>query len=300
MMETRKKFYMFSEFNFREIEQELNQMEHEGWHLKSQGEFFWTFEKGEPDMYQYSTSYLPDSSEYSPEEDERREQLNGYCESAGWEKIAAVGKCNIYRNSELSAVPIETDEAERLNVINRLMEKGSLLWKKIFVVIEIVCIPILIAAAAVGGELLDAVFIRLVFYLLTFTSVNVAIIINYRSWYRASVKAVEAGLLSVDASAAGKRHMLFDYLECIPVIVFMVGEFMVPDPEKKMAIALYFLIVIMTGLHALWIRKALRYAKFSIAWNVIVTSVLSIALGIWCAVVLTGILMSRGILHAPW
>ena len=110
-------------YDYAYVEEKLTRMAAEGWHLETVGNMLWKFRRGEPKAVRYAVTFAPSASVYNSRPTEEEEDLADLCAQAGWVRVAAQAQRHIYRNSDPSATPLETDEAERLKNIRRTMKK---------------------------------------------------------------------------------------------------------------------------------------------------------------------------------
>ena len=110
-------------YDYSLIEEKLTQLSAEGWHLEKLGTLGWKFRRGEPKQVRYAVTYAPSASAFNSRPTEAEEDLADLCAQAGWVRIANQAQLHVYRNDDPNAVPLETDEGERLKTIRRSMKK---------------------------------------------------------------------------------------------------------------------------------------------------------------------------------
>ena len=110
-------------YDYALIEEKLTKLSAEGWHLEKLGTLAWKFRRGEPKQVRYAVTYAPSASAFNSRPTEAEEDLADLCAQAGWVRIANQAQLHIYRNDDPNAVPLETDEGERLKTIRRSMKK---------------------------------------------------------------------------------------------------------------------------------------------------------------------------------
>ena len=110
-------------YDYAYVEERLARLAAEGWHLETAGNMLWKFRRGEPKAVRYAVTFAPSASAYNSRPTEEEEALADLCAQAGWVRVATQAQRHIYRNSDPSATPLETDEAERLKNIRRTMKK---------------------------------------------------------------------------------------------------------------------------------------------------------------------------------
>ncbi|MBR6643511.1 MAG: DUF2812 domain-containing protein [Lachnospiraceae bacterium] len=116
----------FNLFDYAGVERHLEKMAAKGWQFDSIGSFFWKYKKAEPAQLKYSVTYIPEASDFDPEPLEKQKEIEAYCEEAGWQKVGNWLQMQIFCSENPEAVPIETDEELRLEVIGKSMKKNLL------------------------------------------------------------------------------------------------------------------------------------------------------------------------------
>lgn len=117
----------FNLFDYAGVERHLEKMAAKGWQFDSVGTYFWKYKKAEPAKLKYAVTYIPEASDFDPEPLEKQKDIEAYCEEAGWKKIGNWLQMQIFCSENPDAVPIETDEELRLEVISKSMNKNLLL-----------------------------------------------------------------------------------------------------------------------------------------------------------------------------
>ena len=110
-------------YDYSLIEEKLTKLSAEGWHLERIGTLGWKFRRGEPKQVRYAVTYAPSASAFNSRPTEAEEDLTDLCAQAGWVRVANQAQLHVYRNEDPGAVPLETDEAERLKNIRKSMKK---------------------------------------------------------------------------------------------------------------------------------------------------------------------------------
>ena len=110
-------------YDYALIEEKLTKLSAEGWHLEKIGTLAWKFRLGEPKQLRYAVTYAPSASAFNSRPTEAEEDLSDLCAQAGWIRVANMAQLHVYRNDDPGAVPLETDERERLKTIRRSMKK---------------------------------------------------------------------------------------------------------------------------------------------------------------------------------
>lgn len=193
-------------YHFQAIEERLAVMEAKGWRLEKIGTFFWRYRRSEPAQVHYAVTYRQDASQFSPPT-EGQQSLEALCADAGWEKVTDWFQMQIFRSALPHPVPLETDEALRLENIRRSMRKNFLPSHLLLMGFALFLI------AAWGGQLLtDPVrffqsssgwfCLALGFLLAVFLLCS---LMGYWRWYRKSVQSVAEGGTCIRAGHGSER-----------------------------------------------------------------------------------------------
>lgn len=111
-------------FDYEGIEEHLEKMAARGWFLETPGNQIWTYRKGEPAEVKYAVTYVPKASQFDPEPIPEQKTLEEFCGEAGWQKVGYWLQAQIFMNYDAHAVPLETEEEVRLEVIRHAMKKS--------------------------------------------------------------------------------------------------------------------------------------------------------------------------------
>ncbi|MBQ3257525.1 MAG: DUF2812 domain-containing protein [Oscillospiraceae bacterium] len=115
---------LFAEFyDYTGAARQLERMAAKGWLLTDVGQWFWSFEKANPQKLHYTVVYFPDVSDLDP--DPKIELLDyiAMCEEAGWKLAAQRHQMLIFCNEETNPVPIDTDPLIQVETIHKVMKK---------------------------------------------------------------------------------------------------------------------------------------------------------------------------------
>ena len=111
-------------FDYEGIEEHLEKMAAKGWFLETPGNTIWKYREGEPAKVKYAVTYVPQASQFDPEPVAEQKTLEEFCAEAGWQKVGDFLQAQIYMNRNPGAVPLETEDAVRLEVIREAMQKS--------------------------------------------------------------------------------------------------------------------------------------------------------------------------------
>lgn len=287
-----KKFPMdYLPYDYEGIEKELAQKSSEGWQLVKAGANFWTFVKGECNEFQYNVTYIPDASEYRAEDTEHQNTLDDYCAGAGWERVCIYKKIQIYRNRDPLAVPIDTDEEQRLQMIHQAVKKWLMypawLWIAFF--------GILIVCMIGKNDPMNFQVIRLLGFFIAAIVWKAVDVINYYLWYHESRKSIAV----TGKCCLTKRS---ERIQTINLFVFAVFDvwyvlfFDMKTAEDVFDLLLILMAVIFYPLHAAWIRKLCRYIGCPTAANRVITFAGAVVLSVICSAWINAMLVARGFL----
>ncbi len=109
-------------YDYKSIEDNLTAMAAKGWRTESIGAFLWKFKKSEPSNKKFSVLFTSSTSEYESVSAEKQRLLEELCVKGGWEKEFEWKQMQIFC-ADQETVPLETDEAIRLENIHRNMKK---------------------------------------------------------------------------------------------------------------------------------------------------------------------------------
>ncbi len=126
MKETKYGLCSLGLYDYRGVEEHLSAMAAQGWRLEKAGNTLWKYRRAEPARLRYAVTYSDSASRFNPGPTEGQRSLEELCAAAGWEKAADWDQAQIYSTADPAAVPLETDEALRLEGIHRSMKKNFL------------------------------------------------------------------------------------------------------------------------------------------------------------------------------
>lgn len=111
----------------------LEEMEAKGWQFTGTDWLGrWKYRECLSQQVRWAVTYTPSRSSLRVSSTEAERNLEEICFDAGWRKVAALSKYHIYRNADPDCTPLETDEATRLDTLERAlnapMRNESLLY----------------------------------------------------------------------------------------------------------------------------------------------------------------------------
>ena len=125
MRDVKYRLETFTLYDYRGVERHLEAMEAKGWRLEKTGNL-WKYRRTEPRKVHYAVTYVPEASEFNPAPTAGQENLAELCAAAGWEKAADWFQMQIFRSEQPDPMPLETEEAVRLEVLQRSIRKNFL------------------------------------------------------------------------------------------------------------------------------------------------------------------------------
>lgn len=291
-----KKFEMtFLPYDYEGIEKELSEKSSQGWQLVKTGEYYWTFTQGECNEFQYNVTYLPNASEYHSEDTDHQITLDEYCTNAGWERVCNYKKIQIYRNRDPLAVPIDTDEAQKLQMIHKAIKRWMLFPTEMFTLFLAV---LLISVCRIFFKRNDPMtfgMVRILVFLIVTIVEEIVRIGNYYFWYVRSKKKIAVNGKCCSTERADKIEKIGTVAYCV-FVVWDVLFFQIKTMQGFSDMLLILGGVIFYQIHAVWIRKLCRYIGCPAIVNRIVTIVCSFILSVFCSLWIYIMLIARGFL----
>ena len=291
-----KKFMMsFLPYDYEGIEKMLMEKSSEGWQLVKAGEIFWTFQQGERDKFQYNVTYIPDASEYRSDDTEHQLTLDEYCANAGWERVCNYKKIQIYRNQDALAIPIDTDEEQKLRMIHLAVKKWLLIPTWIIILLFLILFVISIFTFLKRNDSLTPELVKLFLFPIIIVAAKGVEIINYYIWFNRSKKSILNTGKCYSAKHADIIQNVSMILTCILIIwctAFPIADFVQDISE----FVFYIILIIFYQIHASWIKKLCKYTGWPKLINRIFIFFLALALSFFCSIWIWGMLMVRGIL----
>lgn len=126
MKSTKRELNLYQLYDYQGVERHLEAMAAKGWRLESIGNAFWKYRRAEPAQVTYAVTYVSDASLFNPRPTDNQERLDELCAAAGWEKVCDWAQMQIFVSERSDPVPLETEEAIRIEAIHRSMKKNFL------------------------------------------------------------------------------------------------------------------------------------------------------------------------------
>ena len=126
MRDTKYRIETLCLYDYRGVEEHLSAMAAQGWRLEKAGNTLWKYRRAEPSSLRYAVTYHDGASQFNPGPTQGQQSLEELCAAAGWQKVCDWFQAQIFSTDDPTAVPLETDEALRLENIHRSMRKNFL------------------------------------------------------------------------------------------------------------------------------------------------------------------------------
>lgn len=186
----------FCLYDYRGVEEHLAAMAARGWRLEEAGNSFWRYRRAEPAKVRYAVTYNDGASQFNPGPTEGQRSLEELCAVAGWEKASDWAQAQIFSTEDENAVPLETDEALRLENIHRSMKRNFLPVNTVLLAIGLLMSCSLVSSLVTGRvfRLLSSnarLLSGTLFLLLTI--VQAYTLLHYYCWRKNSRRAIEDG-----------------------------------------------------------------------------------------------------------
>ncbi len=208
MRETKRRFENFMPYDCSGIQTHLEEMAQKGWLLEEMGIYLWRYHRIEPKKLHFAVIYLPNISEFDPENTEGLLEMEEYCTKDGWKRAARNGKMQVFYHEGENPTPIETDAVTQLQTIHRAMCKNWFWGQGVNLVLSISQLVLAYTQFLQAPMEFLSTPIRLYppFLWLMLLTVSLDRIGKYVLWYRKAKREVEYGILP-----ATKRKMKVNF-----------------------------------------------------------------------------------------
>ena len=190
-----RRLEIFNLYDYQGVEEHLSAMAAKGWRLEKANNSLWTYRRTAPAQVRYAVTYSPELSQFDPGPTEGQARLEDLCEAAGWEKVCDWLQMQIFSTEAKDPVPLETDEALRLENIHQTVKKHFYPANLVLLVLALVMIAswanslVRTPIRVLGNN--SRLFSGLMFLILV-----IMLLVNlgaYWLWRRRSLRSVEAG-----------------------------------------------------------------------------------------------------------
>ena len=194
-MKVRHRMEGFSFYDYDNIAIHLEKMAQKGWMLEKIWNGFWKYRKIRPQKLKFAVTYFWEASDENMQHTENQEIFLESCEQAGWRLCAEWMQMQIFCSEQENPIPIETDEAAKLDNIHLCMSQQYL--KTNLFLLLIMSVLSFSSGVNLIKTPLSALTISSIFWGTVFTVAFLVYllwsILGYWNWYRASKASVRSG-----------------------------------------------------------------------------------------------------------
>jgi uncharacterized membrane protein YqhA len=264
--------------DFDAIEKHLANMAQKGWHIEKITPFYWQYRRINPTVRQYTITYFAQASDFSPYPTSNQELFYDYCNECGYQLAVTWAQMQIFYTDTENSIPIETDEALKLNSIHQAMKKNFLPSTVILIVLAV--FQILMQASSIRRmpimQFSNNIYLSVIFAWSIVAISGFISLIGYFKWWRASKKATELG----GACLPTKGHRNLNRLLLLMSIGVLIWMLTTLYEEQLVWIGIASIgLITMVILGVNFIKTKLKAAgvskKTNMTWTVISAIVLS-------------------------
>lgn len=269
-------------YDYRAVEEHLSAMAAKGWRLERAGNTFWKYRRAEPAEVRYAVTYSAGASQFNPGPTEGQESLAELCAAAGWEKVCDWFQMQIFSTEDPDAVPLETDEALRLENIHRSLGKNFLLTNLILLVLGLLMSFSFLGTLLVKPlrvlESSASLFSGPLFVLVTVLEVYT--LCHYYGWRRRSRRSIEEGgpCAPINTRAYQRLNRAGLVLVGLFAAVWFLTELINGGERHAMFLAVYLALFSLVVVLIRGTTAFLRKRKVSKSWNIAGTLVADVVL----------------------
>lgn len=298
MKESKRCFETLALFDYQGVEEHLSAMAARGWRLEKIGTWFWTYRRAEPAQVRYAVTYSPDGSPFNPRPTQGQETLNDLCTAAGWTKVTDWSQMAIFCTEAPDPIPLETDEALRLEGIRRAMKKSFLPSHYVLLALSLLMtVPWLgtlftkpLRIFSSGSKL----YTGLIYCVLL--ALVLTILLSYRRWLIASKRSVAAGGPCVRAGTLYRRaNGIALAAMAVITLAWMLPELLAGNSSYASFFLLYMFFFFLLVAAVRGTKNFLRKRGVSKGKNIAATMAVDIVLAL---VLVSG--MTWGAIHPGW
>ena len=126
MKDTKRRFEVYSFYDYTGMALHLSKMAQRGWLVEKVSNFGWTYRRIDPKKLTFFISYFPKASEFDPEPTEEQKMFHDFCRHTGWVLAATSAQMQIFYNEQENPAPIETEPVLEVETIHRAAKKSFL------------------------------------------------------------------------------------------------------------------------------------------------------------------------------
>ena len=231
-MKRKQRLENFVFYDTESVTAHLEDMAQKGWALKDVTNPLWTYEEITPEKRTYRTAFYPANQVYALNAADKQEEYIAYCEQAGWHYVTSWDNMLIFYTTAENPIPLETDEALRLEATHKAMKRS---WLSVHMVLGVLfLLNIIFYIAALVKQPLtviadgNALFRNALFaVVLVYACIAVC---SYLQWRKKSLSAVENGGFCLPVSPNTRRFQkIFFPIEIFAGLWFCLDRFLPDD-----------------------------------------------------------------------
>jgi len=227
-------------YDYQAVERWLTRQAAKGWRVEKAGAFLWRFRRTEPAQVTYAVTYLEGVSMFSPRPNADQRDLEDLCAAAGWTKAADWLQMQIFSNDAEAPVPLETDEAVRLDAIHRSMWR-SLLPCQLLLVVLLLLLCLQVLARFEHDPLYtlasSTTLLSLVSVLAASLSMG-AFFLGYFLWLRRSRRSIDQGGGCASTTPLRVLDWIWNVVLCLLLLAMPLSLLCSARPELGVALLL--------------------------------------------------------------
>lgn len=206
----------FSPFDLQGTEEHLSAMAAQGLRLESIGRVFWKYRRGAPARVHYAAACPPAAGENGDLGD--RLYFEELCAAAGWEKVCDWAALQIYASEAEDPIPLETDEALRLEVVHQSMRRTYLRerCKQLCGYAVLLALTLTQVFRFPRSYFLNPVGLILPVFCLLFLLGELYAVAGYFLWLRRSRRSVEEG---GGLAPVSRRYRVLSRLSAVLIVI---------------------------------------------------------------------------------
>lgn len=284
-MNTKYRMESFALYDYQGVERHLEKMEARGWRLERTG-LFWKYRRVEPRQVHYAVTYVPEASDFNPVPTKGQEELRELCAAAGWEEAGDWLQMQIFRTEQPDPLPLETEDAVRLDVLRRAGRKSIVQQN-----IPLILMLLLMLAQNLFRLFWDPVrilsmtswMLAMLGLLLTFL-VTAGNLLDYALWIRRSERSVAQGGPCAPSSGYRWLARIFWPLYGVALLGSVLAFVTEGSPQILPVLLLYLVGLMLLILLVRGVKEGLRRRGVNKSTN----KALTVAADVLGAVVLVG------------
>lgn len=226
------------------LERKLEKQSEKGWMAEYIGVFLIKYRKCEPKRRKVQIVYDPDNMEFESNKTEYSQGLEYYVENSGWVKACEYNKQKIYYNDDINAVPIYTDDREKLKSIDDSM--AGLKFANLLMLTLIFFFALLLGDGFIG--LIKYATLRTAALAVAILFVPIYLLVTtimYEIWKYKSEKNLEMGLGLASTKPSRIANIVMYILAAVILVLMVVShsEDGMPGSLPKVALVIVLFLI---------------------------------------------------------